>query len=66
MCIQYSRKYSCGCSIKEEFRQCGKRSGTNVKCHPVEDKGLEKSGHYCRAHMVAKGSGNEEMKRVVK
>ncbi|KAG9519094.1 hypothetical protein KCU71_g8603, partial [Aureobasidium melanogenum] len=56
MCTQFYRRYTCGDKRKEDFRQCEKRRGTNVRCETVETKYYEKSAHYCLDHMVSESS----------
>lgn len=55
MCIQYYREYTCGCEEEEEFVQCDKRLGTNVRCDPVRQKPLPAAVHMCVRHMVQEG-----------
>ena len=52
MCIIETHKYSCGCKRNGEFKQCEKRSGTNVKCSPVTQVARPDILHYCAMHMV--------------
>jgi hypothetical protein len=59
MCVQYYREYTCGCEEDEEFVQCDKRLGTNVRCDPVRPRPLPKAVHMCRMHMV--NEGKDEM-----
>ncbi|CAD0108222.1 unnamed protein product [Aureobasidium uvarum] len=63
MCTQFYRRYSCGDKRKEDFRQCEKRRGTNVRCEPIESKFYEEAAHYCIEHMITDPSVG--MKRVV-
>jgi hypothetical protein len=63
MCIQYYRRYTCGDKRKEDFHQCEKRRGTNVRCTPLEEKFYEESAHYCVDHIVS-SEINEKMKRI--
>jgi len=62
MCTQYYRRYTCGDKRKEDFRQCEKRRGTNVRCTPIEEKSYENSAHYCLDHMVS-SEVHDKMKR---
>ncbi|KAK4140986.1 uncharacterized protein C8A04DRAFT_31421 [Dichotomopilus funicola] len=55
MCIIYMREYTCGCEEEEEFVQCEKRLGTNVRCDPVREIARPASMHMCRHHMVREG-----------
>lgn len=61
MCVLEVRKYTCGCTKNEEFRQCEARRGTNVKCTPVRKVDLLDSSHMCINHMVK--VGKDEMHR---
>jgi hypothetical protein len=63
MCTQHYRRYTCGDKRKEDFRQCEKRRGTNVRCTPVQEKYYEDSAHYCFDHMVSQDA-NEKMKKM--
>ncbi|KAG9558825.1 hypothetical protein KCU61_g4247, partial [Aureobasidium melanogenum] len=56
MCTQFYRRYTCGDTRKEDFRQCEKRRGTNVRCASIESKMYEKPAHYCFDHMVSESS----------
>ncbi|PVH68583.1 hypothetical protein DL98DRAFT_522667 [Cadophora sp. DSE1049] len=55
MCVQTYRKCTCGCRKPEEFKQCERRLGTNVKCTPVTKEDLPESLHMCSKHMVKEG-----------
>ena len=55
MCIQFYREYTCGCIKKEEFVQCEKRLGSNVRCDPVRQMPLPGALHMCIRHMVREG-----------
>lgn len=60
MCIQYYRRYTCGDSKKEDYRQCESRRGTNVRCDPVETKYYEKAAHYFVDHMITNSTNGME------
>lgn len=57
MCEQDYRRYTCGHTKMEGFRQCDERAGTNTKCTPITKNRLPDSPHMCVDHMVAPRQG---------